>query len=195
VSARSHALLLAALTFATAASHFEASAIEKPAPLIEAAKRGDHAAALELVAQRAGINETEADGTTALHWAARSGDRELVAALLAAGADANAANRYGMTPQHVAAVNGDAATLRTLLAAGADPNATLPEGETVLLSAARTGSPDAIDVLLEFGAKIDARENWYGETPLIWATASGPCSRTVRIRTFAPRPSTGRSAA
>jgi ankyrin repeat protein len=171
VSGRSHALLLAALALTVAASLFDASAIERTAPLIEAAKRGDHAAALELVAKRAGINETEADGTTALHWAVRSGDRELVVALLAAGADPNAANRYGMTPQHIAAVNGDAGTLRTLLEAGADANATLPEGETVLLSAARTGSPDAIEVLLEFGAKIDARESWYGETPLIWAAA------------------------
>src|SRR4029078_4081232 len=51
------------------------------------------------------------------------------------------------------------------------PNATLPEGETVLLSAARTGSKAAIEVLVQAGAKIDVRDSFYGETPLIWAAA------------------------
>lgn len=161
----------AALALAVALALGEASGLETLPPLAAAAKSGDHAAALKLVEQGAGINDAEADGTTALHWAARSGDRELVAALLAAGANPNAANRYGMTSQHLAAINGDAETLKALLKAGADPNATLPEGETVLLSAARTGSSAAIDALVQAGAKIDARESFYGETPLIWAAA------------------------
>jgi uncharacterized protein len=168
---RVNALRRAALALAVTSALFGAAALETLPPLVDAAKRGDHAAALKLVEQGAGIRDAEADGTTALHWAVRSGDRNLIAALLKAGADPNAANRYGMTPQHLAAVNGDAATLRALLAAGADPNAALPEGETVLLSAARTGSPEAIDVLVKAGAKIDSRESFYGETPLIWAAA------------------------
>ena len=161
----------AALALAVSLALVEARALETLPPLVAAAKNGNQAAALALVSQGTGIDEPAADGTTALHWAVQSADRKLVGALLAAGADANAANRYGMTPQHLAAINGDAETLRLLLAAGADPNAVLPEGETVLLSAARTGSVEAIDVLLEAGAKIDSREKWYGETPLIWATA------------------------
>src|SRR5690606_26616289 len=104
-------------------------------------------------------------------WAVRSADGALISALLDAGADPGAANRYGMTPAHLAAVNGDASSLRALLVAGADPNATLPEGESLLLTAARTGAPDALAVLIEFGANVDARENWYGETALIWAAA------------------------
>ena len=168
---RTHRLQRAALALAVALAFVEARALEALPPLVAAAKRAEHAAALKLVAQGAAVNDPEADGTTALHWAVRSGDRELVAALLEAGADPNADNRYGMTPQHLAAINGDADTLRLLLTAGADANAALPEGETVLLSAARTGSAEAIDVLLEFGAQIDSRENWYGETPLIWAAA------------------------
>jgi uncharacterized protein len=171
VTPASRPLRRAALAFAVSLALFEAGALETLPPLVAAAKHGEHAAALKLVEQGAGINDPEADGTTALHWAARAGDRDLVAALLAAGANPNAANRYGMTPQHLAAINGDADTLRALLKAGADPNATLPEGETVLLSAARTGSAPAIDLLLQFGAKTDARESWYGETPLIWAAA------------------------
>lgn len=149
----------------------DAAALESYPPLIEAVRNGKRSKALELVAQRADVDATEADGTTALHWAARSGDEELVTALLEAGADPNVSNRYGMTPQHLAAENGDAEALRALIEAGADPNATLPEGETVLHTAARTGSADAVRVLLEHGAHIDARESWYGETPLMWAAA------------------------
>ena len=55
--------------------------------------------------------------------------------------------------------------------AGADPNAVLPEGETVLMTAARTGRVEALTVLLEGGADLDGHENWFGETPLIWAAA------------------------
>jgi ankyrin repeat protein len=166
-----YGLRRAALTLAIAFALGEAGAFETAPALVAAAKSGAHAAALELVAKGADINDTEADGTTALHWAVRSADRKLIAALLEAGAHANAQNRYGVTPQHLAAINGDAATLRLLLEAGADANVALPEGETVLLSAARTGSAAAIEVLLEFGAKVDSRENWYGETPLMWAAA------------------------
>jgi ankyrin repeat protein len=168
---RIHGLRRAALALAVSMALGSAAALETLPPLVDAAKRGDHAAALKLVEKGTGINDAETDGTTALHWAVRAGDRTLVTALLKAGADPNAANRYGMTPQHLAAVNGDAEALRALLAAGANPSATLPEGETVLLSAARTGSPEAIEVLVKAGAQIDSRENFYGETPLIWAAA------------------------
>ncbi|HVY66061.1 MAG TPA: ankyrin repeat domain-containing protein [Gammaproteobacteria bacterium] len=161
----------AALAVATTLALGQASALETLPPLVNAAKRGDHAAAMQLIGQHVAVDDTEADGTTALLWAARSGDRELVAALLRAGANAKAANRYGMTALHIAAINGDAETVRLLLKAGADPNAALPEGETVLLSAARTGAADVITALVKAGAKMDARENWYGETPLIWAAA------------------------
>ena len=63
-----------------------------------------------------------------------------------------------------------------LLAAGADANATLPEGETVLMTAARTGSAGGVATRCSsHGARLEARENWYGETPLIWAAAREPC--------------------
>jgi len=61
---------------------------------IAAAKNGDQAAALALVAQKSGINDATTDGTTALHWAVQSADRKLVTAPLEAGAHANAAKRY-----------------------------------------------------------------------------------------------------
>ena len=140
-------------------------------PLLEAARSGNHAAALALVREGADVRAAEADGTTALHWAANFGDAELARALLAAGADAAAANRYGVTPLQAAAVNADAPLLEALIAAGANPNAVLPEGETVLMTAARTGSAAALNVLLAHGANVEARESFYGESALIWAAA------------------------
>jgi ankyrin repeat protein len=126
---------------------------------------------LEAAAQKADINATEADGTTALHRAAQFGDAELVASLLESGARVDAANRYGVTPLQAAAVSGNPRVAEALLAAGADPNAVLPEGETILMTAARTGSPEVLAMLLAHGADVDAREHWYGESALIWAAA------------------------
>jgi ankyrin repeat protein len=152
-----------------AAAACAALAAEIP-PLVAAAKNGDPESALALIAAGADVNAAEADGTTALHWAVRVGAAPLVEQLLGAGAAANAANRYGVTPLQLAAENGDARLIHLLLDKGADLNAVLPEGETVLMTAARTGAVEALQVLLERGAAIDARENWYGESALIWAT-------------------------
>jgi ankyrin repeat protein len=59
-------------------------------------------------------------------------------------------------------------------------NAALPEGETILMTAARTGQPDVVDMLLAHGADLNARENWFGETALIWACCREPCG-AVRV--------------
>src|SRR4029078_10740199 len=71
----------------------------------------------------------------------------------------------------LAAVNGNAAVIGDLLKAGGDANAVLPEGETVLMPAARTGSVESMNLLLDHGAKVDARDKWYGESALMWAAA------------------------
>ena len=139
--------------------------------LITAVKKGDSNAVKLLLEQKASVNVSEADGSTALHWAVESDDPAMIRLLLGAGADAKRANRYGMTPLHLAAVNGNAAVIRDLLDAGADPNAVLPEGETVLMTAARTGSAESLSLLLDRGAKVDARDKWYGESALMWASA------------------------
>src|SRR5687767_9576122 len=47
-------------------------------PLIEAVKRQDAAAVRQLLAKRADVNATDADGSTALHWAVQRNDAELV---------------------------------------------------------------------------------------------------------------------
>lgn len=122
-------------------------------------------------AQPLSPNATEPDGTTALHRAVLTDDRELVNTLLNKGADANARTRYGITPIYLAAQNGDAKMLERLLKAGASANEVYVEGETVLHTAARTGDYATVEALLKAGAKVDAREQWHGQTPLMWAVA------------------------
>jgi ankyrin repeat protein len=141
------------------------------APLLDAVKRGDHAAARRLIAQRVDVNGAEADGTTPLHWAVRNRDGELVQLLLRAGAKASAANRYGVTPIRLAALNGDAATVGALIEAGAPAESRNAEGETALMTAARAGSVESVRLLAARGANVNAREDWLGETALMWAAA------------------------
>lgn len=117
----------------------------------------------------ADINAPEADGTTPLHWAVRADDLAKVNKLLASGADVKAANRYGVTPLFLACQNANPAMIERLLKAGADPNSVSTEGETALMTVARTGVVEAAKVLLEHGAKVDAREEWHGQTALMWA--------------------------
>ncbi len=91
--------------------------------------------------------------------------------LLAAGADVEAANRYSVTPLMLACARGSAPVVEALLGAGADPNTALPEGETALMTAARTGNVQVIRMLLANGADLEAREDWRGQTALMWAAA------------------------
>ena len=91
-------MLTIALTFLLAAA----------APLVDAVKSGDKAAALALIQQRVDVNAPEADGTTALHWAVHQNDLDLVVRLIRAGAKVNAKNDYGATPMSEAAVTGNA---------------------------------------------------------------------------------------
>jgi ankyrin repeat protein len=149
--------------------------------LSSALKRGDGAAALALLAERADPNDAGADGTTALHWAVHHGDVQLAQALLDAGASVDARNRYGVPPLYLAAENGAAAMTELLLARGADPNTALPEGETALMTAARTGDTATLGVLIAAGARLDDQESWKGQTALMWAAHenNAPAIRTL----------------
>lgn len=117
----------------------------------------------------ADINAPQADGTTPLHLAVRADDLAKVNKLLAAGADATAANRYGVTPLYLACENANPAMIERLLKAGADANSLSTEGETALMTVARTGVVEAAKVLLDHGAKVNVREEWHGQTALMWA--------------------------
>src|SRR3984885_6260223 len=128
--------------------------------LVTAAMNDDTPTVRALIQQKADVNATIADGTTALHWAVRAGDLAMVESLLAAGADAKAKDRYGLTPVSLACSNANAVILKRLLDAGADPNSPDPQGTTALMIAARTdGGTEAVKLLLERGAAVNARDS------------------------------------
>jgi ankyrin repeat protein len=141
------------------------------APLVDAVKSGDTAAAIALIERKVDVNAPEADGTTALHWAVHRNDIDLAERLIRAGAKVNARNDYGATPMSEAAVTADAAMIEKLLAGGADVESPNADGQTALMVVARTGRVDAARALLKRGAKVNAVEQWRGQTALMWAAA------------------------
>src|SRR5437773_1281504 len=155
------AMLLAASSIAIAAD----------ATLLDAAERGDRAAALQLLAKGANANAAGPDGTTAIMWAASNNDLELVRALIKAGANVTLKNQFGTSALTEAAIIGSAPVVDALLKAGADPNTRNPEGETPLMAVARSGNVDAARRLLEARADVNAKEDWGGQSALMWAAA------------------------
>jgi ankyrin len=141
------------------------------APLVDAVKSGDRAAAMTLITQKADVNAPEVDGTTPLHWAVHHGDLELTQRLIRAGAKVNVKNDYGSTPMAEAAVLGRTDLLEALLKAGADVESPNADGQTALMVVARSGRVDAARLLLKYGAKVNAVEQWRGQTALMWAVA------------------------
>jgi ankyrin repeat protein len=139
-------------------------------PLINAARNADREGVRRLVQEKADVNATEPDGTTALHWASYRDDVESAELLIKAGANVNAANDLGATPLWTASLNGSAVMVRRLLQAGANPNATLLLGETPLMVAARSGNADVVQQLVTRGANVNARAT-RGQTALMWAVA------------------------
>jgi ankyrin repeat protein len=139
--------------------------------LVEAAERGDRAAALSLLTRGANPNAPGADGTTALMWAAANDDIDLVRALLRAKANATLKNQFGTTALTEAAIVGSAPIIDLLLKAGADANTKNPEGETPLMAVARGGKVEAARRLIEAGADVNAKEGFGGQTALMWAAA------------------------
>jgi ankyrin repeat protein len=137
--------------------------------LVDAVKAGNKAAANTMIEQHADVNTPELDGTTALHWAVHQDDLTLVDRLLRAGANAKASNRYGITPLAEAAVIGNPAMIGKLLKAGADANEKNGDGQTPLMAVARTGNVESARLLLDRGADVNAKENWRGQTALMWA--------------------------
>lgn len=137
--------------------------------LADLIRRGDRAAALEMISSGTDVNVAQGDGTTPLHWAVYKIDAELVARLLARGAKPNVVNAYGSSPLAEAVKIADAGLVRPLLDAGADAQAPNLDGQTPLMLAARAGTLEVAELLVERGADVNAREAWRGQTALMWA--------------------------
>ncbi len=159
-----------------------ADASSAGAPLVNALKSGQRAAAVEMIARKtADVNAAEPDGSTPLLWAASLNDLDLASRLLKAGANPKVKNQLGSTPLAEAAFNSNADMIKVLLDAGADPNATGPDGQTPLMIVARSSNVAAAKLLLDNGANPNAREAQRGQTALMWAAANsqGPMVREL----------------
>ena len=116
-----------------------------------------------------GARDVDAAGVTPLHRAVESDDAAAAEQLIGGGANVNAATRYRVTPLSIAVVRGNVAMARLLLGAGADSHVVMGAGEPLIMTAARTGSVPLLKALMEAGADVNARERFYGQTPLMWA--------------------------
>ena len=139
------------------------------ATLVDAARQGDRAAVLKLIAGKADVNQASDDGSTALLWAVHNDDAALVQALIAAKADVKRSNAYGDTPMREAAEGGDVQVLAALLDAGADADSPSPEGQTSLMIVAHTANLEAARLLLDHGARVNAVESYDNQSALMWA--------------------------
>jgi len=123
-------------------------------------------------ASAADVDEpVRADGTTALQMAAFEGDIAAATRLIKAGAKVRATNVYGVNAMQLAADSANTALIAVLLKAGADPVSPNADGETALHLVARAGNVEAAKLLLKAGAKVDPKESFGGQTPLMWAVA------------------------
>ena len=138
---------------------------------VAAAASQDREVVLALLDEGADVNQTRADGTTALLWAAHWDDGELAERLLAAGADVNAADDRGVTSLERAAENASPAMVETLLAAGADATVARASGLTPLMTGARTGNADLVRALIAAGADVNAAVTATRGTALMWAVS------------------------
>ena len=145
-----------------------AFAAPRAVPLIEAVKKGDIATVRDLIAKKVDVNQSEPDGTTALHWAAHLNDAAATTALIKAGANVKAETRDGASPFSLACYKGNADVIMQLLAAGEDAKAVLG-GEPALMMVARAGNPVAVKALLAAGADPNVTEPTRGQNALMWA--------------------------
>ena len=149
-------------------------AVFAPAPLAEAAMRGDVAMVESLLERGADVDAAQGDGMTALHWAAERGDEEIAQLLISAGADVQVGTRIGSyTPLHLASKGGHVAVVSALLDAGADANAsTVNSGATPLHFAASAADGEGVvSLLMDHGADVNVREASSRQTPLMFAAA------------------------
>ena len=132
---------------------------------VDANAAGSAAAAAKADAPR------KPDGSTPLMSAAFEGDVAEAGRLLKEGADVKAINSYGVNAMQLAADTANTELIRLLLKAGADPESPNADGETALHLVARSGNVEAAKLLLKAGAKVNSRERFGEQTPLMWAAA------------------------
>jgi ankyrin repeat protein len=121
-------------------------------PLVAAAKRGDRAAVVALLAEAAEPDSHDRHGNTALTFAARDGHLAMAEALIAAGATVDWQDGERVTPLILAAHKNHPGVARLLLDRGADPSIRDQWNRTALDYALRRGTNDPIAQIIEAAA-------------------------------------------
>jgi cytohesin len=163
------AILLASVAILAAAPAV-ATATTPAAALIDAARNDTQDEVERLLRSGVNVNQQDDVGATALAWAVIRDNAPTVRRLLAAGADPNLVDVNGVGPLALAVAGEDADLVAMLLEKGANPNRARDDGETPLMTAARLGSTGIVKMLLARGADVNAREQKFGQTALMWAT-------------------------
>jgi ankyrin repeat protein len=123
------------------------------APILDAARRGDHRVILTYLAGGGRASAADANGLTLLHLSAAAGSAAAVEHLVKAGASLEAkAGPEGKTPLLAAVAAGQSEAALKLLELGADPAATDGEGRNALELAAEAGASAEA-----FVAKLDPK--------------------------------------
>ena len=117
--------------------------------MLELASAGETAAALALIDRNTDVTQSQADGTTALHWAIYYNDAELAERLIDLGADVKVRNEFGATPMSQAALTGNVEIIEMLLDAGAEADERGADDQTPLMVLARTPNVEAVKLLAD----------------------------------------------
>lgn len=137
--------------------------------LLNALRDADETHALQLIDDKASLNERDESGATALMWSVQRGNADLVARLLKAGADPDIRDAEGLGPLQLAiGLRATEIALR-LIAEGADAQVTRDSGETALMTAARAGQLEVMKQLIARGADVNAHERQFHQTALMWS--------------------------
>jgi serine/threonine-protein phosphatase 6 regulatory ankyrin repeat subunit B len=119
-----------------------------------------------------GVNDSDAEGFTALYCAAGAGHMALVHILLEGGATVDQAKANGATPLFVASQLGKLEVVKVLIKSGAKVNQAMKTGATPLYMASQNGKLEVVKALIKAKAKVNqATEE--GATPLYIASEHG----------------------
>ncbi|MBM4179064.1 MAG: ankyrin repeat domain-containing protein [Ignavibacteria bacterium] len=139
--------------------------------LLETVKTGNIESVQRVLSRKSkslNINETDAEGLTALMVATIANDSVMTEVLLNAGADPNIATPLGVTVLHLAAFHNRDGFCPLILAAGAQPNVLDYRGQTPLHVACQVGSTNVVSQLVGAGAFVNLADR-KGNPPIIIA--------------------------
>jgi Raf kinase inhibitor-like YbhB/YbcL family protein len=156
------------------------AALHQPSSLADEVVTGRVAAARDLIARGADVNEADDEEVTPLMRAASAGRGEMVRLLLDKGARINATTKEGSTALMMACLGGYMDAAATLLGSRADATLHDSRGRTALMAAAASGNEAIVDAVLRAGADPNAVDA-SGGTALTYAAAAGHAAAVLAL--------------